>query len=165
MTVSATTISRHKDAGVTLVEVLVILAILSVVTGMAALALPSGPRPATLRQQADLLAARLDIAAEESLVSGRAARLEWDTGGYRFTAREGGEWAPHRNPNLAGPHRLEGMALRRATGGQTGALILRPDLGPPDGAVAALDLRAVEARNNYRVTVLFDGASARVDAR
>ena len=156
---------RRHEAGVTLVEVLVVLAIMGVMTGIAALAIPSGPRPATLRAAADLLAARLDIAAEESLISGRAARLEWDGTGYRFTERQGDDWAPHGNAALAGPHPADGIALRGETGGGSGVLTITPDLAPPDGTIVRVGLGRAGEVGAGPVAVVFDGASARVETR
>lgn len=148
-----------RDAGVTLVEVLVVLAIIGVLTGITTLALPSANRKATLRQEADLLASRLGIAAEQSLVSGRPARLDWAEGSYGFTEWDGSDWQPHHSPTLAQAHDLDGITLSSGTGGRRGTLTLRPDMAPADGGPARLELASGESL----LAVSFDGASARVD--
>ena len=92
---------RQGEAGVTLMEILIVLAILGVMTGVAALSLPSATRTATLRQEADLLAARLGLAAEKSQVSGRPSRFDWSATGYAFREWDGTDWTVHRDAVLA----------------------------------------------------------------
>ncbi len=149
----------------TLVEILVVLAILGVMTGVTALALPSTTRTTTLTNEAELLASRLDVAAEQSLMSGRPAALDWGDGGYRFLEWTGTEWTTHRNP-LLGTHHHMGQSSLNADrmAARDGRMVIKADLSPPDTqaedgtgeAVATLRLRAADEEISLR----FDGATA-----
>ena len=163
-------IRRDGEAGVTLVEILVVLAILGVMTGVTALSLPSTARTTSLSDEAELLVSRLDIAAEQSLMSGRPAALDWGGGGYRFLEWTGSDWDAHRNRILSQRHdmgeaNLDGDRLVAPRG----RMVIKADFSPPDteaddatrDGVATLRLSAGDAE----VQVRFDGATAWVVAQ
>jgi general secretion pathway protein H len=164
-TPSPITDRREGQAGVTLVEILVVLAILGVMTGVTALALPSTTRTTDLTNEAQLLASRLDIAAEQSLMSGRPAALDWGNGGYRFLEWSGSDWQAHRNRILGAPHDMGSASLdgdRLAAPG--GRMVIKADLSPPDTRAAeetgdaATTLRLSAGDDEIRLR--FDGATA-----
>lgn len=90
---------RSTTAGVTLVEMLVVLVLIGVLSGAAALSLnrPSG-------DQAELaalkLTAHLDRAVRYALDHQIGFGLEADRGGYSFWVPMGEEWHPHPDPTL-----------------------------------------------------------------
>ncbi len=149
------------DAGVTLLEMLIVLVMIGVLTGIATLSIRDGTRARDTAQEAALLAARLDLAAEQSLIFGRYGALDWSQDGYRFTEWDGEEWRPHSSALLAASHSLEpGLRLQGDEGARSGSLRILPDLGPPSGGIATLRIAAA----GPGIAVRFDGASARVEA-
>jgi general secretion pathway protein H len=150
---------RDPEAGVTLVEMLVVLALMGVLAGTAALGLGALSRGADPRAEAALLAARMRLASEEAVLAGRPAALLWEEGGYRFASLADGAWAPHPRPALSQPRTLpEGLRLRAE--GEARAFAITPAALPAGGEPLRLGL---EGRREA-VTVLWDGASAQVEA-
>lgn len=148
---------RTSDAGLTLVEVLIVLVLVAVLGGMAALSvgrLQAGPG---LERRAETLAVRLTIAAETAAMTGRDAALVWTAEGYRFLTLRDEAWVPHDVRELGEVERLDGLALSGA-GAEAGNLLIRADLTPPDAAPIRLALRQGAAEAG----VLFDGLAARV---
>ena len=74
---------RADDSGVTLIEILVVLALIGIGAGIVSYALPSGANARTLEQEATLLAARLTNVADRSLVAGETYRVIWQSEAYR----------------------------------------------------------------------------------
>ncbi|QFT61973.1 hypothetical protein FIU91_03445 [Roseivivax sp. THAF30] len=153
--------SRHgrgRDAGVTLLEVLVVLALIGVSAGLVSLSVRPGDRAdQAVRQDSELLAARLSIAVEESLVSGRAAALDWRRDGYSFVEWREEDWRPHGNPRLAERQTVSrALSLAGDTGATEGRLTIGPDAAPPPG-------RTTIFRIGARANVAFDGLSAYVE--
>mgnify|MGYP000397973550 FL=1 len=70
---------RADDSGVTLIEILVVLALIGIGAGIVSYALPSGANARTLEQEATLLAARLTNVADRSLVAGETYRVIWQS--------------------------------------------------------------------------------------
>ncbi|SLN12962.1 hypothetical protein ROJ8625_00380 [Roseivivax jejudonensis] len=150
--------SRHGrggDAGVTLLEVLIVLALIGTGAGLVSLSLRSGDRADwTARQDAELLAARLSIATEESLLSGRAAALDWRRDGYSFVERGEEDWRPHGNPRLAEWQTVSlALSLAGDPGATEGRLAIGPDAAPPPSGIAVFRIGA-------GANVAFDGLSA-----
>ncbi|MGR3502569.1 pilus assembly FimT family protein [Pseudaestuariivita sp.] len=149
---------RRADAGVTLIEVLVVLALIAVGAGVVGYALPGGPSTRDLEQEADLLAARINLAAEKSLVSGAAHRLAWTREAYRFEVWGPEGWRAAPEPPLSTPHALEtGMQLTGAESARNGEMHILPSLIPRGGAIEAVTLRDGALAREVR----FDGATAR----
>lgn len=145
---------RQPDAGLTLVEMMVVLAMVAVLSG-AGLGLAGQVSGQRLGQAGDLLAARLSLAADEALVTGRPVRLEFSAEGYRFTTRMAdGEWTPLPSGPLAHP-----VALPVKVTGQDGADLHEVDV-PADGTGTVRQI--ILQRNGARVTIRFDGLSAEV---
>lgn len=150
-----------RDAGVTLVEILVVLSIMAVLAGITALSLPAVTRPATLRQEAELLATRLDIAAEQSLVFGRAAALDWSDDSYQFIERTQDGWLAHSNRNLGTRHYIPGtLGLLEPNGVTKGRVYLLSDMSLPVGGPTMLRMTS----GGSDLVIRFDGASAQVIA-
>lgn len=143
-----------SDAGVTLLETLIVLAILGVAVGAAMLALPSGDDDPTTRREAALLEARLEQAADDSLSRLAPARMTWTTSGYRFEEWRDGAWAAHATPVLAQAHDLpQGIRLT-----DEGSVAFSPEVLPPEDGTVALTLTG-----RLPVTLRFDGFAATID--
>ncbi len=86
--------------GVTLIEVLVVLVILSVVSGILVLSIGSADGNARVRQEALRLAERMDYACERAELSGRTIGLTVNVDGYGFMRAEGDRWQLETDTSL-----------------------------------------------------------------
>ncbi len=143
----------HSEAGVSLVEVMLVLAIIGIVGGAAVLGLGNLGRPGA-EAEARRLADRLQLAADRALVTGAPWALEWQPTGYRFSLWEeaAGAWVAATDQRLAEPRALpEGLGLS----------------GPEDGGPVVIAADRVSTASfgiseaGLRWTVTFDGLLAR----
>ena len=152
---------RARDAGVTLVEVLVVLVLIGVMAGAVGLSLGPVDRGDTLEREVTLLAARLNRAADETLLTGDAVAFVWDAGGYRFEVLRGADWQPHPVALLAATHATPGARPSGPDGAAEGRFVVDGDLLPVTGVPLTLSLRA---DNGLETQIRFDGVNAvRVD--
>lgn len=150
---------RRADAGVTLIEILVVLTLIGVSAGVVSYALPSASPARTLDQEAALLAARLNLASERSLMKGRHYVLDWQGGGYAFQEWQDGAWRSATGAPLSERHDLaRGVVLSDRDGARRGVVQISPDLLPGEEGVSHLRLEADAVRR----MVFFDGAAAGV---
>lgn len=75
---------RDREAGLTLIEVMVVLAVIGVMAGVAMLGLGALDRGARAEAEALRLAGRLQLAGDAALVSSAPHALVWDAQGYGF---------------------------------------------------------------------------------
>ena len=87
-------------AGFSLVELMVVVALVGLAATAVVLTLPD-PR-GRLDDEAARLAARLSLARDEAVLSGRATAVRLDADGYAFLRRTGGSWGALDEP-LLGP--------------------------------------------------------------
>lgn len=92
MRISATGADRSAARGFTLVELLVVVAILGVTASVVVLAASDG-RPSVARE-AERFAARLVRAREEAVLTNQAVDVALGGQGYSFRHRVAGEWRP-----------------------------------------------------------------------
>lgn len=76
--------------GFTLVELLVVIAVIGVAATAVVLSAPD-PRP-TAAREAERFAARLTLAREEAILTNRAVAVRLSPDGYRFEAYDGQGW-------------------------------------------------------------------------
>jgi len=133
-----------RRSGMTLVEILVVLAIVGVMAGVVTLGVGAADRGMGVETEANRLADRLRLAADDVLVTRRPLSLAFDGEGYVFVtggadARAGGRALP------------EGVRM-------VGLGVGSPVSIDPDGAqpVAAFGL----AKGDRRWRVTFDGLNA-----
>lgn len=142
----------HPSAGVTLVEVLVVLVLIGILASVVGLSLGGTGRFAGADREADLLVARLNRAADEVLLTAQDMAMSWDRQSYRFFVREDDAWVPHPVPVLNALHVLPGD-LRFD---EAGSITVGPDMRPRDGEILTLRLRT----DGNEGTLHFDGLNA-----
>ncbi|MEQ7155606.1 prepilin-type N-terminal cleavage/methylation domain-containing protein [Brevundimonas aurifodinae] len=143
-------VGRARREGMTLVEILVVLAIVGVMAGVVTLGVGLSDRGMGVESEANRLADRLRLAADDVLVTRRPLALAFDGEGYGFVRPEG-------QPTGV----VEALAERHAlppdvilVGLETvSPLMIDPDGGQP---IAVFGL----AKGDRRWRVEFDGLNA-----
>ena len=82
-----------RMAGFTLLEVLVVIAIIGILLTIATLSVEQNSRN-VLQQEAERLQGLLQLAADEAILSGRELALQIDPDRYLFMRLEGENWKP-----------------------------------------------------------------------
>ncbi|MGV8929374.1 MAG: GspH/FimT family pseudopilin [Brevundimonas sp.] len=139
--------ARQSRAGFTLVELMMVVAIIGLAAGAVVLSVPD-PRP-SVAADAERFAARLSRARDEAVLSNRPVAVEASTTGYGFSVFDGADWAPLTD----GPFGTETWAA---------GTMVTPAGGPvrmvfdPTGVADPATLTLARDRNSRTVTV--DGA-------
>ena len=140
---------RNHQAGLTLIEMLVVLVIVGIASAASMLGVQALARDTAAQDEALRLAAHMSLAVDEALISRVPVELVWTPRGYGFQRWSDGEWRPAANPRLA-VHALPASVTLARTDGQTGAVTIAADgLGP------AVALRLYTDRSIWQVA--FDG--------
>jgi general secretion pathway protein H len=99
--------------GFTLIELMVVIAIIGVMAGAVILSIPD-PR-GTLVAEVERFAAKTQAVRDEAIMTARATQVETTAAGYRFAQRSKGEWADlPSKPLRAGPWQ-QGTAASAST--------------------------------------------------
>lgn len=145
--------NAHNRHGFTLVELLMVVAIIGVAAGAVVLAVPD-PRP-SVAADAERFAARLSRARDKAVLSNRPVAVETTSTGYGFTVFDGADWGPLDE----GPFGSEAW-----TAGTT----VQPSVGPvrvvfdPTGVAEPAALTLTRERRSRTITI--DGAGeVRID--
>lgn len=95
------TAARVKTAGVSLIEMLVVLALFGVVAGAVVMSAPSGTRATSTDAAARALAAHLGHAVDHTLTTGKGFGIIRDGTDIRFVQRgPGATWVAHSDKRL-----------------------------------------------------------------
>ena len=142
--------SLKRRSGMTLVEILVVLAIVGVMAGVVTLGVGAADRGTGVETEANRLADRLRLAADDVLVTRRPLSLAFDGEGYGFVRGDAGTTGV-----------VDALAERHALPAgvrMVGLGVASPVSIDPDGAqpVAAFGL----AKGDRRWRVTFDGLNA-----
>lgn len=148
--------TRVPAAGVTLVEILIVLALFGVMAGTITLGFGATDRGKTMTQEADLLTARLNRAADEVILTATAMRFSWEDTAYAFAVQDAGQWVAHPIAILSQSHSLPDR-LRLQSDMRQGAVVIGPDMIPDTGAALVLQ---IIADDQTFVSVRFDGINA-----
>lgn len=148
--------TRDAQAGFSLVEILVVLAILAVMSGVTLISLGAINRGAQPETEAKLFANRLSLAADEALVTGEELSLALDPTGYSVDVPASGSdgWSPHPSGLFGARHELSGR-IRMEIDAGVDRIALRPD-----ATGEAFSVVFSNADGGWRVS--YDGFSASV---
>ena len=144
-------VRASEEAGLTLVEILVVLAIVGVMSSIAVLGLGGAGQGASAQAEARRLAASIQLASDEAMVTDRSLALNWDGKGYSFVEwnSQSKEWQPHKAADLGGRHELpDEMSLTGES----------PDGPMPIGESAPAALTVTTGSQSWQVR--FDGINA-----
>jgi type II secretion system protein H len=149
------TTRRTPDAGLTLFEMLIVMAIIGIASGAAVMGTSVLTRDTRARDEATHLAALLQVAGDEALVNGQPLVLEWSGDGYAFRRWLGDDagWGAALDARLQSARSLpSGLVLARGDK-QAGVVTIAPG-----GMGQAVDLRLDGTGGVW--TVAFDGLRA-----
>lgn len=132
---------RHRQAGVTLVEMMIVLVVIGVATGAATLGLGVLARGDAVEQAARRMATAISHGVDEALITGVSQSVTWDAQGYRIgtVARQALDPAVvlKRADGLAAP-----AVLSSGADGTPVVFVLDGRAGPWHVAVDGLSVRA-----------------------
>ncbi len=147
--------ARARDAskGFTLVEMLVVLAMMGIFLGLVSTAVRPGAQD-QLRLEAERLAQLLDLAAEESRITGKSLAWTSDGPGYRFwRLGTDDEWSPLRDSDELRARILpEGMLVGALRTEAAGAPAQRRLEFSPGGQFLAYSIALSYAAGNYTIS-------------
>lgn len=150
------TVPPEGEAGMTLVEILVVLAIIGVAAGAVVLGIGAAARPPSVESEARRLAERLQLAADDVMIDDRGLAFQWHGDGYGFLLRTPGGWRAGEDEGLA-YHRLPGSMALSVAGVKKG---VRP-VGI-DGAGQPFSARLDSTAGRWLVA--YDGLTVSVSA-
>jgi general secretion pathway protein H len=133
----------------TLVEMLVVLAIIGVAAGATVLGIGSATRGGSVAAEANRLADRLRLAADEVMVSDRQLAFVADPDGYSFVAWDSRGWHAEDSDSFARHELAGGIRLVGASPA--------PQLVGVDGSGAPINVRLASSAGDW--IVAYDGVS------
>jgi len=144
-------IGRGDEAGMTLVEMMVVLVIVAVAAGATVLGIGVATRAPNAEAEARRLSTRLQSVADEAMVTDRPLAFTWDAKGYAFLSWDGSAWREGEGEAHA-RHRLP-AGMKIDMGRRRPPLLLGVD---GNGAPAAIGL----VTGPERWLVVYDGLAA-----
>jgi general secretion pathway protein H len=157
--------NRNGEAGLTLIEMLVVLAVIGVATGATMLGLNAADRGARAQSEAIRLASNLSLGIDEAIVAGAPLALVWDPSGYRFVAWSDAKqsWEAALPQQLSTRHDLRDTLQLSLDGTEArDAVIIAPS---GVGAQISFVVSARTLGREERWIVDFDGFSATAHAQ
>ncbi|MGD9604037.1 MAG: type II secretion system protein [Gammaproteobacteria bacterium] len=163
------TSARRPARGFTLIEVVVVFALVGILATFIRLAVGDGGRAARLRDAAELVAQLSAAAAEEAVFASRPVALVISDDGLALMEFRRGEWQPRANDALYRARALPpGIEIRASDAAQSQAAALNaraPALFFPDGTSDALALELRDPVTDTRALLIPTPEGYRVGAR
>jgi general secretion pathway protein H len=136
----------RRAHGASLIELLVVVVILGVLVGVAALGLSGAGDDRRIEREARRLEALLRLACERAELGGREHGVHFATGGYAFSTFVGGAWQPIKASELAARELDQGLVLSFARDQREARLPALPDAEPqalcsPEGELTPFVVR------------------------
>ncbi len=126
---------RRRGTGFTLLELVVVIALLGIVLSLVGLSMSRGGRDDRVLENAERLASVIRLLAQESVFTARPLGLDLHEAGYTAQRFDGQRWVSLDPTALGGGHLSEGVWLSDAAGAAYVA-DSRPDIVVlPDGAI------------------------------
>ena len=144
-------IRRGDEAGMTLVEMMVVLVCIAVGAGATVLGIGAATRAPNAEAEARRLSSRLQSVADEAMVTDRPLAFTWDAKGYAFLSWDGSGWQEGADEAHARHKLPSGMKIEMA--GRRPPLLLGVD---GSGVPAAIGL----ITGPDRWLVVYDGLAA-----
>lgn len=145
---------RSDDAGITLIEVLVVLVVIGVAAGATMMSIGGSGREGRAEAEAMRLAWHLSLAVDEALVTGRDHVLAWDEKGYLFQQYDPATgWGAAQASILARRHDLNTSVTLSQRDGEAAPVFI------PSSAVTSQVVLNIDSRSTPWV-VSFDGFTA-----
>lgn len=151
-----------QTRGFTLIELLIVLVLISVMTGMAVLAIGNNGQDRTQWLEAKRLATLLNMAEQEAVLSGTAMAVEMSEHGYRFLRLGGSGWQIEHHDELFRSRSLQqDMRIIMFINGQiqylpkdfiSGKAAAPQILLAPDSMAEVVDIRIAAAERSISVT-------------
>ncbi len=94
------------ERGFTLLELLVVVFIIGLMSGVVVLAIGDGGRGESLKQEAHRLVAVLELAGQEAVMRGDLVGAGFSEDGYHFLVLDNDKWAPFEPDAAFRAHRL-----------------------------------------------------------
>ncbi len=113
---------RFRSGGFTLLELLVVIALIGIILTFATLTLGGDRRAERLEEAAERFRQLTRLAAEQAVLRGEEWGLALDEAGYRFLYLEDDGWRPVADPTFRPRHWPEGIEARLLLDGQPAAL-------------------------------------------
>lgn len=160
-------VTRRRQRGLTLVELLVVVAILAIASSVVMLTAP--PLRPKVRDDAERFAARLQLALDQSISSTAPMRLSLDAKGYAFETFGPEGWAaidkiPALSPQLFDKRTTATAEIDDASNGNSLALGAEEEEG--EEGIYLVPLDALGAQQSFGVTFTSadGGWNVRLDA-
>ncbi len=144
-------VRRGDEAGMTLVEMMVVLVIIAVGAGAIVLGIGAATRAPNAEAEARRLSSRLQSVADEAMVTDRPLAFTWDAKGYAFLSWDGSGWQEGEDEAHARHSLPAGMKIEM--GQRRPPLLLGVD---GSGVPAAISL----VTGSGRWLVVYDGLAA-----
>lgn len=142
---------RGNEAGMTLIEMMAVLAIIGIAASATVLGIGVATRGPSVEAEAKRLAVQLQSAADRAMVDDRPVAIAWDAKGYALVTWDGRGWQP--GSTEAFERHDFSAGIRMEMGNRRSPLVVGIDGA---GIPAALALRGAAER----WTVVFDGLTA-----